>query len=81
MYNIIGMAVSNKVHKQGLQHHGLSHITIHPYIGSCKLNLWGSTCILAAAAYVGMHSYVGQDGTAILVCIATLFATAITTSF
>ena len=28
----VGMAVANKVHKQGLQHHALSHITMHPYI-------------------------------------------------
>ena len=24
--------VVNRVHKQGLQHHAVSHITIHPYI-------------------------------------------------
>ena len=30
------MAVANKVHKQGLQHHALCHITMHPYISCCS---------------------------------------------
>ena len=48
------MAVVDKVYKQGLQHHAVSHITMHLYISSCKLNLWKST----GATYVGMHGYV-----------------------
>ena len=32
--------MANKVHKHRLQHHAPSHITMHPYISSCKPNLW-----------------------------------------
>ena len=56
----LGMAVVNKLHKQELQHCGLSHITMHPYMSSCKPYLWRST----AATYVGM-----QWGTCTLECL------------
>ena len=52
------MTVANKVHKQGLQHHALCHITIHPYISSCKPKL--RKLSLTAATYVGMHGYVAS---------------------
>ena len=46
----VGMAMANKLHKQGLQHHALCHITMHSYISSCSI-----LQIMFEATYVGMH--------------------------
>ena len=43
------MAVANKVHKQGLQHHALCHITMHPY---CKPNLQTESTVATYVAAV-----------------------------
>ena len=52
---IISRGGSGKVHKQRLQHHVPSHINMHSYISSCSR----SPQVRLAAAYVGMHGYVG----------------------
>ena len=66
------MAVANKVHKQGLQHHAPSHITMHPYISSSSRSLQ----IRIAEIFVGMHGYVGRCIVQESCCLCTLFATA-----
>ena len=61
------MVVAGKVRKQA-QYHALSHITMCPYVSSCKPGDMSATTY----PIVGMHVYVGQCVVLGVILVCTL---------